>query len=60
MSDSQPLLFSLTDGVATLTFNRPAVFNSVNREVALGLQQHLLECLLRRPRPSRNNRPERP
>ena len=44
MSDSQSLLFSLADGVATLTFNRPAVFNSVNREVALGLQQHLREC----------------
>jgi 2-(1,2-epoxy-1,2-dihydrophenyl)acetyl-CoA isomerase len=42
MSDS--LLFSLVDGVATLTFNRPAVFNSVNREVALGLQQHLRAC----------------
>jgi 2-(1,2-epoxy-1,2-dihydrophenyl)acetyl-CoA isomerase len=44
MPDSHPLLFSLADGVATLTFNRPAVFNSVNREVALALQEHLLQC----------------
>ena len=44
MPDTQSLLFSLADGVATLTFNRPASFNSVNREVALALQHHLREC----------------
>ncbi|MVN77437.1 2-(1,2-epoxy-1,2-dihydrophenyl)acetyl-CoA isomerase [Hymenobacter sp. HMF4947] len=38
------LLFSLTDGVATLTFNRPQVFNSVNKPLALALQQHLRDC----------------
>ena len=43
MPDS-PLLYSFADGVATLTFNRPAVFNSVNKPVALALQQHLREC----------------
>jgi 2-(1,2-epoxy-1,2-dihydrophenyl)acetyl-CoA isomerase len=44
MPDSQPLLYSFADGVATLTFNRPAVFNSVNREVALALQDRLRQC----------------
>jgi 2-(1,2-epoxy-1,2-dihydrophenyl)acetyl-CoA isomerase len=39
-----PLLFSLTDGVATLTLNRPEVFNSVNKPLALAFQQHLRNC----------------
>jgi len=43
MPDS-PLLFSVVAGVATIRFNRPQVFNSVNKEVALALQQHLREC----------------
>lgn len=43
MSDSS-LFFSIEAGVATLRFNRPHVFNSVNKEVALALQQHLREC----------------
>jgi 2-(1,2-epoxy-1,2-dihydrophenyl)acetyl-CoA isomerase len=43
MSDS-PLVFFLDAGVATLRFNRPQVFNSVNKEVALALQQHLRAC----------------
>ncbi|MGI4734063.1 MAG: enoyl-CoA hydratase-related protein [Janthinobacterium lividum] len=43
MSDS-PLLFFIADGVATLRFNRPQVFNSVNTEVTLALQQRLREC----------------
>ncbi|MET4108077.1 enoyl-CoA hydratase-related protein [Hymenobacter sp. UYP22] len=42
MTDS--LHFSLDGGVATIRFNRPQVFNSVNKEVALALQQHLREC----------------
>ncbi|RSK43341.1 enoyl-CoA hydratase-related protein [Hymenobacter perfusus] len=42
MNDS--LLFSLEAGVATIRFNRPQVFNSVNKEVALALQQRLREC----------------
>ena len=38
------LLFSLEAGVATLRLNRPEVFNSVNKPLALALQQHLREC----------------
>lgn len=44
MPDSQALLFSLADGVATLTLNRPAVFNSINKPLALALQQRLRAC----------------
>jgi hypothetical protein len=33
MSDTS-LLFSLADGVATLTLNRPDVFNSINKPLA--------------------------
>jgi len=44
MPDSQALLYSFADGVATLTFNRPDVFNSVNKPLALALQQRLREC----------------
>jgi len=36
--------FSLENGVATLRLNRPQVFNSVNRELALALQARLREC----------------
>ncbi|MDJ0365308.1 enoyl-CoA hydratase-related protein [Hymenobacter sp. H14-R3] len=43
MPDS-PLLYAFADGVATLTFNRPSVFNSINQTVALALQQHLRDC----------------
>ena len=43
MPDSS-LLFSLADGIATLTFNRPTVFNSINKPLALALQQHLRAC----------------
>lgn len=39
-----PLDFSIAHGVATLRLNRPQVFNSVNRELALALQQRLREC----------------
>ena len=35
---------SIKDGVATLTFNRPKVFNSFNREMALLLQSQLDAC----------------
>jgi 2-(1,2-epoxy-1,2-dihydrophenyl)acetyl-CoA isomerase len=35
---------SIQDGVATLTFNRPEVFNSFNREMALLLQDELDAC----------------
>jgi 2-(1,2-epoxy-1,2-dihydrophenyl)acetyl-CoA isomerase len=36
--------YSVESGVATLRLNRPQVFNSVNRELALGLQARLREC----------------
>jgi len=35
---------SIKDGVATLTFNRPKVFNSFNREMAMLLQSQLDAC----------------
>ncbi|WP_324675138.1 enoyl-CoA hydratase-related protein [Hymenobacter sp. GOD-10R] len=38
------LLFSLDAGVATVRLNRPDVFNSVNKPLALAFQQHLREC----------------
>ncbi len=44
MPNSPALLYSFADGVATLTFNRPDVFNSVNKPLALALQQRLREC----------------
>jgi len=43
MSDTA-LLYSFADGVATITLNRPDVFNSINKPVALALQQHLRDC----------------
>jgi 2-(1,2-epoxy-1,2-dihydrophenyl)acetyl-CoA isomerase len=43
MSDTA-LLFTLADGVATLTLNRPDVFNSINKPLALAFQQRLREC----------------
>lgn len=43
MPDSS-LLFSLADGVATLTLNRPDVFNSINKPLALAFQARLREC----------------
>lgn len=36
-----PILYHLSSGVATLTLNRPEVFNSFNREMALLLQNHI-------------------
>ena len=43
MSDNS-LLYSLADGVATLTLNRPDVFNSIHKPLAMSLQQRLREC----------------
>jgi 2-(1,2-epoxy-1,2-dihydrophenyl)acetyl-CoA isomerase len=43
MSDTS-LLYSFADGVATLRLNRPDVFNSINKPLALALQQRLREC----------------
>ncbi|MBC8085234.1 MAG: enoyl-CoA hydratase/isomerase family protein [Hymenobacter sp.] len=44
MPDSDHLIFSLDAGVATLRLNRPDVFNSINKPLALALQQRLREC----------------
>lgn len=38
-----PILYSLENGVARITLNRPAVFNSLNRQMALALQKALRE-----------------
>ena len=39
-----PILYSLEGAVARITLNRPAVFNSFNREMALALQKALQEA----------------
>jgi 2-(1,2-epoxy-1,2-dihydrophenyl)acetyl-CoA isomerase len=44
MPETSFLNFSIEAGVATITLNRPDVFNSVNKPLALALQQHLREC----------------
>ena len=36
--------FSVSDGVANIILNRPEVLNSINREMALALQQVLKDC----------------
>lgn len=41
---TKPITKQLENGVATLTFNRPEVFNSFNREMALLLQEELDTC----------------
>ena len=38
------ILFEIQDGVATITFNRPEVYNAINRELALKFQQYLNDC----------------
>ncbi len=42
MSDS--ILLSVNNGVATITLNRPQVFNSFNKEMAFAMQDALDEC----------------
>lgn len=44
MPETSFLIFSIEAGVATITLNRPDVFNSVNKPLALALQQHLRDC----------------
>ena len=39
----ESILFSKEDGIATITLNRPYKFNSVTKEIALGMQQFLKE-----------------
>jgi 2-(1,2-epoxy-1,2-dihydrophenyl)acetyl-CoA isomerase len=41
---TQPITKNIQNGVATLTLNRPEVFNSFNREMALLLQDELDAC----------------
>jgi|SRR5687767_3400763 len=38
------ILFEIKDGVAWITLNRPATYNSFNREMSLLLQEKLDEC----------------
>lgn len=40
----QNIILNIAQGVATLTLNRPDVFNSFNREMALKLQEELDKC----------------
>ncbi len=39
------LLFEINKGIATITLNRTDKFNSINRELALGIQARLDECM---------------
>ena len=39
----ESILFSKENGIATITLNRPDKFNSVTKEIALGMQQFLKE-----------------
>lgn len=39
-----PILFEVKNKVAHITLNRPSVYNSFNRTMALGMQKHLKEC----------------
>ena len=41
-----PILFSIEEGIATITLNRAEKLNSFNREMALLMQQKLDECAL--------------
>lgn len=43
MSDSE-LLFTVEDGVATLTINRPERHNALSWEVISGLREHIASC----------------
>lgn len=43
MNDQNPIQYSFKAGTATITLNRPSVFNSFNREMSLALQERLRE-----------------
>lgn len=42
----ESILFNLENGIAHITLNRPDVYNSFNKEMALKLQEHLYECAI--------------
>ncbi|TPE44260.1 enoyl-CoA hydratase-related protein [Pontibacter mangrovi] len=44
MEDNNFIKYTFDAGIATITLNRPDVYNSFNREMALSLQQHLRQC----------------
>ncbi|MCB0561785.1 MAG: enoyl-CoA hydratase/isomerase family protein [Lewinellaceae bacterium] len=44
MEDNNTILFELDGHVARITLNRPQVYNSFNREMALALQSRLDQC----------------
>jgi 2-(1,2-epoxy-1,2-dihydrophenyl)acetyl-CoA isomerase len=44
MSQNNYIQYSLSAGVATITLNRPEVYNSFNEEMALTMQQYLRDC----------------
>jgi 2-(1,2-epoxy-1,2-dihydrophenyl)acetyl-CoA isomerase len=44
MNTSTYITYSLADGIATITLNRPEVYNSFNREMALALQDSLKQA----------------
>ena len=39
-----PIQFTHSNGIATITLNRPKVYNSVSKELAKALQEKLIEC----------------
>lgn len=43
MNDPNSIQYSFNAGIATITLNRPNVFNSFNREMSLALQERLRE-----------------
>lgn len=44
VSPHESVIFSKNEGVATLTFHRPEVFNAFNRPMAMATQYHLIEA----------------
>ncbi|MCC9167961.1 enoyl-CoA hydratase-related protein [Pontibacter harenae] len=44
MNETNPIKFSIEAGVATITLNRPEVYNSFNAAMALSLQEQLRQC----------------
>ena len=44
MEENNSILFELDGHVARITLNRPQVYNSFNREMALALQSRLDQC----------------